>query len=143
MVVGVLLSAAATTTACGDETPARAIYALAHELEHDDFDGACERLYPGTRLRAEAQQALGLKPGARDGDWAPDARSCQRAFAGGGPLADFEFVEPRVRTFSSRSLNGSGEIAAIATAQVALDGRAPIPVRLVFVDDRWRVVPAR
>ena len=125
-------------SACGDETPERAIYAIAHELEHDDYEGACRRLYPGSRLPAAARRALEFEQGP---SWAPGAASCRRAFESGS-LADFTLVEPRVRAVSTRSIGGSEAVTAVATAQVAIDGERPVSVRLVELDGRWRVVPS-
>ena len=124
-------------SACGEETPERAIYAIAHELEHDDYEGACRRLYPGSRLPAVARRALDFEQGP---SWAPGEASCRRAFESGS-LARFALVEPRVRAVTKRSIRGSDAVAAVATAQVAIDGEPPTSVRLVDLDGRWRVVP--
>ena len=137
----VTMAAAAGTVGCGDETPARAIYSLAHDLEHGAFKGACGRLFPGTSLPLEARRALALNRDVGP-SWRPDEASCRRALDGGA-LVGYELVEPRVRSVTSRPLERSGDVEAIATAQVALDGRRPVTLRLALVDQRWRVVPAR
>ena len=129
---GVLMSA------CGEETPERAIYAVAHDLEHDGYESACERLYPGSRLSPAVRRALGFEQGPT---WAPGGASCRRAFESGS-LAEYTLVEPRVRSVSTRPLRGSGAVTAVATAQVAIDGERPVSVRLVELDGRWRVVPS-
>ena len=134
-----IVSLAAAMPGCGDETPARAIYS--HDLEHGAYKGACGRLFPGTSLPPEARRALGLNRDVGP-SWRPDEASCRRALDGGA-LDGYELVEPRVRTVRSRPLERSGDVEAIATAQVALDGRRPITLRLALVDQRWRVVPAR
>lgn len=126
------------TGACGEETPERAIYAIAHDLEHDGYAGACQRLYPGSRLPPAVRRALDFEQGP---SWAPGDASCQRAFESGS-LADFTLVEPRVRSVSTRSIRESGAVTAVATAQVAIDGERPVSVRLVELDGRWRVVPS-
>ena len=126
-------------SACGEETPERAIYSLAHDLEHQGYDGACERVYPRSKLGPEARKALGLQAAAGE-DWEPGQATCVEAFERGS-LANFEFVEPRVRSVDSRSLKQSGDVTAIATARVALDGSRPETVPLVQVDGRWLVVP--
>ena len=124
--------------ACAEESPERAIYALAHALEHDDLSGACERLYPSSRLPPDVRAALNVDPGA---DWAPEQASCQRALDRGS-LADYRLDEPRVRDVSTPSFDPIEGITAIATAQVALDGGRPVVIRLVETGGRWRVVPA-
>ena len=124
-------------SACGEETPERAIYAIAHDLEHDGYEDACRRLYPGSRLPAAVQRSLGFERGP---SWVPGESSCRRAFESGS-LADFTLVEPRVRAVSARSIRGSAAVTAVATAQVAIDGEPPVPVRLVELGGRWRVVP--
>jgi hypothetical protein len=133
------LAAAVAASGCGEDTPERAIYALAHDLEHGAYKGACGRLYPGASLPPEARRALGLDQVAGQ-SWSPDETSCRRALDGGA-LAGYGLVEPRVHSVTSRSLERSGDVEAIATAQVALEGRRPVPVRLALVDQRWRVVP--
>ena len=132
--------AMAAIAGCGDETPERAIYAVAHDLEHDAYRGACGRLFPSARLPAEARRALSVS--AEGGpSWAlDDEASCRRALVS-GVLADYELVEPRVRSVRTRQLDRSGDVSSIATAQVALDGESPTTIRLALVKDRWRVVP--
>ena len=134
-----LLAATAAAAGCGDETPERAIYSLAHDLEHGAYKGACGRLFPGTSLPSDARRALALD---RDlvPSWRPDEAGCRRALKDGS-LAGYELVEPRVRSVSIRPLKRSNQVEAIATAQVALDGRRPVTLRLALVDQRWRVVP--
>ena len=137
LVKGLILSAV-VVSACGEETPERAIYAIAHDLEHDGYEGACRRLYPGSQLPAAARRALDFEQGP---SWAPDEASCRRAFVSGS-LADFTLVEPRVRAVSTRSISEAEPVTAVATAHVAIDGERPVSVRLVELDGRWRVVPS-
>lgn len=134
------LLVAAAVIGCGDETPERAIYAVAHDLEHGAYRGACGRLFPGARLPVEARRALDVT--ADDGpSWDPDDEaSCRRALESGS-LADHELVEPRVRSVETRPLEGTGEVTAVATARVAVDGESPTTIRLALVKERWRVVP--
>ena len=136
------LLATVAVVGCGDETPERAIYAVAHDLEHGAYRGACGRLFPSARLPMEARRALDVtSTDART--WDPDDEaSCRRALESGS-LANYELVEPRVRSVKTRSLEGSGEVTAIATARVALDGQSPTTIRLALVKERWRVVPDR
>ena len=134
--IGVLVGL--TLAACAEESPERAIYALAEALEHEDLSGACERLYPSSRLPAAVRRALNVDPGA---DWAPERASCRRALEHGS-LSEYSLEEPRVREVSTPTLDPVEEITAIATARVALDGGRPVVIRLVEIAGRWRVVPA-
>jgi hypothetical protein len=136
----VLVLAIAAMAGCGDETPERAIYALAHDLEHGAYRGACGRLFPSARLPGEAQRALNVSAEERPSWDQEDEANCRRALVSGA-LADYELVEPRVRSVRTRPLDGSGNVSAIATARVALDGESPTTIRLALVKDRWRVVP--
>jgi hypothetical protein len=135
------MNVAAATSGCGDETPERAIYALAHDLEHGAHKGACGRLFPGSSLPPQARRALALERDAGP-SWSPDEAGCQGALDGGA-LAGYELVEPRVRSVSLRPLEPSEAVEAIATAQVALDGRRPVTLKLARVDQCWRVIPER
>jgi hypothetical protein len=133
------LAVAAASSGCGEETPERAIYALAHDLEHGAHKGVCGRLFPGGSLPRQARRALALERDLGPG-WNPDEASCRRALAGGA-LAGYELVEPRVRSVTLRPLEPSEAVEAIATAQVALDGRRPVTLKLALVAQRWRVIP--
>ena len=134
--IGVLAGVA--LAGCAEESPERAVYALAHALEHGDLSGACERLYPSSRLPGEVRRELNIDPGT---DWAPEQASCRRAL-GHGSLSDYTLDEPRVRAVSAPAFDPVGEITAVATARVALDGGRPVVIRLVETGGRWRVVPA-
>jgi len=126
----------------GEETPERAIYGLAHDVEHAEVEGVCERLFPARALPAATARALGLAAGTGGmaADWDAEHRRCLREFGRNGEFATIGFEEPRVRSVSRLRVQPEHGVTAAATAVVALDGDAPTKVELVEFRGRWRIV---
>jgi hypothetical protein len=127
---------------CGDETPSRAIYALAHDVEHEIVDGTCERLFPSTLLPADIATALRVPTAGDDraGDWDEARAKCVRDFGRRGEFQSFDFHEPRVRSVAEVDVAAQDGITSAATARVALDGAPTEPIPLVEFRGKWRVV---
>jgi hypothetical protein len=139
-VVTVLLCGA--VLGCGEETPARAIYALAEDVEHEVVDGTCERLFPSTLLPARIAAALKIPEVKRrgTGGWDREQERCRREFGRRGEFESFEFHEPLVRSVEPVEIAEQDGITAAARARVALDGAPPTTVPLVEFRGKWRVV---
>jgi hypothetical protein len=139
-VTAVLLSYAAI--GCGGETPARAIYALAHDLEHEVVDGTCERLFPSTLLPLPVADALHLSYAGEGGagNWDREQAQCIREFGRGEEFESFELDEPLVRSVKPVKIAPQDEISAAALARVTLDGASPETIPLVEFRGKWRVV---
>ena len=139
--IGLVVSAFATAS-CGGDTPARAVYAVAHDLEHGVIDGACERIYPTRLLPVQVSAALGL-PASRDGEgssWDDERDACARRLRAPDEVNALGFREPRVHSVSDVPVTLRGDISAAAQARVAFDGAEPTLVRLVEFRGQWRVV---
>ena len=147
--VGHLVALVAVASAVGGcvnkETPARAIYVLAHEAEHSQVEPACDRAYPVERLPASAARVLGL-PAARSGAAAEQQleAECVRSLRAGGRLEALEFEEPYVDSVREIAVTGGGPIRRAATASVRFGATSPRQrtVKLVLVGSRWRVLLA-
>ena len=124
--------------ACGDETPERAIYNLAHDLEHDDIAGVCERVFPSEEVPRQIADTLSLE-GTASGRRGVTF-DCEGAFAADGSLRSLDFDEPRVRSATVVPIRQSAGITSAALAEVALDGGEPRSVPLVRAGGKWRVV---
>lgn len=124
--------------ACAEESPERAIYALAHDLEHEGTAGACERVYPSRELPGQVATALSLRTGAA-GRRGP-AFDCSGAFGSEGQLRSLHLEEPRVRSVAEVEVEPTAGITAAATAQVAISGAEPVTVKLVEFEGTWRVL---
>jgi len=142
IVVAVALVAVAFSRS-GEETPERAIYGLAHDLEHAEVEGVCERLLPTRALPAATARAFGLATGTggtAQRDWDAEHRRCVRELGRTGGFETIDFEEPRVRSVSRVRVQPQGGVTAAATALVALGGEAPTTVQLVEFRGKWRVV---
>ena len=133
-----VVALAMTVAACAKETPATAIYALAHDLEHDLTAGACERMYSSHDLPPEIAAALSIR--SRTGGHQGLLFDCSGALGTEGPLRSLGFDEPRVRSIAPVDVEPSAGISDAATAQVAIDGAEPVTVKLVKFEGTWRVV---
>jgi hypothetical protein len=128
--------------ACGGETPARAIYALAHDLEHEVVDGTCERLFPSTLLPVRIAAALRISNAGESpvSDWDRERARCTREFGRRGEFDSLEFHEPLVRSVKRVWIAEQDEISAAALARVSLDGDPPETIPLVEFRGKWRIV---
>jgi hypothetical protein len=129
---------AITFAACGDETPERAIYNLAHDLEHEDIAGVCERIFPSEEVPRQIAGTLSLESRATGRRGL--TFDCRGAFAAEGSLRALEFHEPRVRSATVVPIRHSAGITGAAIAEVALDGAEPRSVPLVRTGGKWRLV---
>jgi hypothetical protein len=127
---------------CGGETPTRAIYALAHDLEHEVVDGTCERVFPSTLLPAPIADALQIAEAEAGGTggWDREQARCKRQLGRRGEFESFEFHEPLVRSVETVPVAPKDGITGAARARVALDGAAPTTIPLVEFRGKWRVV---
>lgn len=139
-VAAILLGIA--TIGCGDETRSRAIYALAHDLEHEIVDGTCERLFRSTLLPAPIAAALRAPTTEAGGmrDWDEARSHCMREFGRRGEFESFDFHERLVRSVEPVAIAAQEGISAAATARVSLDRAPPETVPLVEFRGKWRVV---
>ena len=119
----------------GDDSPEQAIYAVAHAVEHENAEDACERLVSAEELPAAVRAALALESNAD----AP-ARSCRERFAllerVGGP----GFTDVLVDDVRPVKVETSGPVSGAARADVRLDRTRPARIVLVRHDGRWKVV---
>jgi hypothetical protein len=127
----------------GDESPERAIYGLAHDLEHADAEGACARLFPSGALPPAAAEALGVDRGRDRTSLEVEDRRCLRDFGRAEGLAPLDFEDPRVRSVRRVRVEPQAGVTSAATAQVSFGGDAPIAVKLVALRGKWRVVLER
>jgi hypothetical protein len=137
-----LLLCIGAVAGCGKESPARAIYETAHELEHEDAEGACDRLFPNTLLPVEIAAALGVPQGEhpRTTLWDRERAKCVRELGHAGDYASFSFEEPRVRTIQPIAVSARDGITAASRALVALRGDSPRTINLIEFRGVWRIV---
>ena len=83
---------------CGQQSPERAIYGIAHDLEHRSYASACERLFASALLPRETAAQLQIKAGGRaqPSSWTAENARCTAEIGRSGRYADFDFSEPRV-----------------------------------------------
>jgi hypothetical protein len=92
-----MLAAAAAGVACGTEEPDAAIYALAHDLEHDLPEAACERLVSADDLPADVARGVDRALSAPPEIVAVlRGRECPRRLDAGGLARKTGIHEPRV-----------------------------------------------
>jgi hypothetical protein len=139
LVAAVLLGSYALSRS-KDETPEKAIYGLAHDVEHADVRGVCDRLFPSGVLPDAIARALGLPSEPSRDRWETQHLRCLREFGSGGAFGTSGFVEPRVRSVSRVGVKPEGGVTAAATALVAFDRKPPATVKLVEFRGKWRVV---
>ena len=130
--------------ACGEETPLRAIYEIAHDLEHEDADAVCARLFPAGLLPARIATALGVPPGEGEPRrWETEQARCARDLRHRARYADFSFEAPIVRGVEAVPVTREQGITAAARARVELKGQPERILPLVEFQGKWRVVTTR
>jgi hypothetical protein len=132
----------AALAACAEETPLRAIYEIAHELEHEDAEGVCARLFPSGLLPPTIATALGGPPEHSGASlrWEAENARCVRQLGHSGAYAHFSFERPIVRGVEDVAVRPRGGITAAARARLELDGQKERIVRLVGFRGLWRLV---
>jgi hypothetical protein len=125
-------------TGCGEETPERAVYAFAHDAEHDLRDAICDRMLASTALPSETAEALGLpsSTGRRQVVW--NRRVCEQRIEEG--ILDSVITEPRVQGVRDVDVEPQGGITDAAMAVLTGDGSTPTSIPVVRYEARWRVV---
>ena len=97
--------------ACGGDTPAGAVYAVGHDLEHGVIDGACARILSSTALPRGVARSLQVahdEPSARNsGD--VERRTCVRRLEVEGAVEQLGFHEPRVRSVTEVAVVQAGK----------------------------------
>lgn len=126
----------------GGESPEKAIYALAHDVEHRDAAGVCGLLFPSTYLPAAVARKLQVPdPGPPgQGTWESSRRECDRDFGKRAEFDSFDFLDPRVHRTEMVRVEAAGGITRAALASVALHGGRPQPVKLVEYRGSWKIV---
>jgi hypothetical protein len=126
---------------CGEETPLRAIYEIAHDLEHRDAEGVCARLFPGALLPPRVATAVGLPPGhGHVASWDSERRRCVRDLGRHGDYAGFSFEAPIVRGVEDVAVPAQDGITAVARARVQLEHEPERTRALVEFEGVWRLV---
>jgi hypothetical protein len=128
----------AAITGCGGDSPAKAVYAFAHDVEHGLVVRACSRVYEPERVPPQLARALDLEK-VRDGassDGALAGSECVQRLAS----ADVDFHEPRVHDVRVLDVDPQGGIDRVAIASVAFDGESRVAVPLIEQGGRWYVV---
>ena len=123
--------------ACGGETPQRAVYALAHDVEHDVVSGVCDRMLASSALPSAVADALGMPstPGRTEVVW--DRRICERRIAEG--ILENVTEQPRVADVVHAAIPPRDGVSEVAIA-VLVDGAARARIPLVRYRGAWRVV---
>jgi hypothetical protein len=140
--VSLVLLCAAGATGCGKESPMRAIYEAAHELEHEDAEGVCDRLFPSTLLPVEIAGALGVPAGGhpQPNRWDSERATCVRELGRAGRYASFSFAVPIVRAIEPVAITPQDGITAAARARIELDRAPARTVPLIEFRGTWRIV---
>lgn len=116
VVAGAALVAVALSRS-DEETPERAIYNLAHDVEHVDVWGVCERLFPRSALPPLASERLDLPAGRAGASWDAEHRRCLRRFQQRSELETLGFEDPRVRSVRRLSVTPQQGVTSVATAR--------------------------
>jgi hypothetical protein len=126
----------------GGESREKAIYGLAHDVEHRDPEGVCARLFPTTYLDPRLARELRV-PSERPGPtktWEEGRRACERDFGARGEFDTLDFSEPRVRSIRMIPIRPRAGVTRAAIASVSIDGRELRPLQLVEYEGSWKVV---
>jgi len=128
---------AATTGCGGGDSPAKAVYAFAHDVEHGLVAKACSRIYEWDRLPPQLARVLdvGTVRGASS-----QGASAERDCADRLGVVDVDFHEPRVHDVRMLDVDPQGGIERVAIASVALGGKPRVAIPLVERDGSWYVV---
>jgi hypothetical protein len=137
--VGIAAGAAALLglAGCGGDSARKAVYAVAHDAEHNQTEKVCRRLITADRLPPEVSRAFGLAS-------RPDVASADCRSRLAEDVAErLRFVEPYVEAVRPVAVPAVDGVSDAATATVAFDaGTRDATVRLVRLAGLWRVVVA-
>ena len=118
----------------GDDSPAQAIYALAHAIEHENAEGACGRLLDAEDVPQAMRAALAIEP-------APGATPpCEQRFSSSPDYRAFGFEDALVDKLRRVDVPAQDGITGAAVADVRLEGRRRERVAIVRHRGRWKVV---
>ena len=121
----------------GEESPEAAIYEIAHEVEHRDAEGVCDRLLPASKLPAPVASGLGL---VRAGEKMEVPSSECANDLGERAFRLFALGDPRVRKVADVVVESSNGITRGAIATVEFGRGKRRELRLVQYYGRWRLV---
>ena len=125
------LVSTAAVSSCGKESPARAIYETALELEHQDARGSATACSQHAAAGRERRSVCPTGAHPRTTLWDGERAKCVRELGHAGDYASFSYEEPRVRTIQAVIVTARGGITAATWARVALRGDPPKTVNLV------------
>jgi hypothetical protein len=125
------------------DSPQKAIYGLAHALEHDNVADACGRLFPAGLIPPDVARGLfrtteAQKAGPEDlAAWRP---ACARLVQNGEALVMYRTDRLLVSDVRTRAVPTGGLLTGAATALVRTKHTSPRTVWVVRSNATWRVV---
>jgi hypothetical protein len=124
----------------GEDSPEKAIYSIAHGLEHDDRDEVCGRVVSELDLPAALGRSLGLSTEDQpDGD-AGAPMDCGRLFADERLAEALGLDDPRVAAVGRIDVEPVAGFDGAARATVGARGGSRRSLALVRRNGVWKLV---
>lgn len=125
----------------GGESPAKAVYSIAHGVEHSDREIVCERIISKAALPAPVTRAL--TPSLDAGGAASagsDESPCERLLQDAALAEALGLHEPKVTRVTPIPLRPSGGVTRASLVEVGVEGESMSSLTLVEHRGVWKLV---